>query len=281
MYYKFLLIGILALFLNSCDASAGLFNKPKFKSGNGVKSVVNIDGRTYRLYKPSYLPSEKVPVLLALHGAYGNASFIEQHLGINALADKYGFMIAYPNGTEGVTMLMKNKRMWNAGNCCGVASRRNIDDVGFLTRIINDLVYNHSADPKRVFISGHSNGSMMSYRFICERPEMVTAMIGIAGPLTLNRCRNARGLKILHIHGAKDKFVPSYGGLSKKAKTGLYYKSIYENRKILEQSGANVEIKELPNTGHHLHEINQGARNNYSASLAEIIMDFIKNKQKQ
>lgn len=276
IYKKFILI-LLAFVIASCNENTGYVNKNSYSQGN--TSIENIGDRTYRLYKPSSLPSGNAPVLLALHGAYGNAKFIEDNLELNKYADKYGFIIAYPNGTEGITFLMKGKRFWNSGNCCGVANRRNVDDVLFLERVINDLVKHHNVDSKRVYLTGHSNGSMMSYRFVCEKPDMVAAMVGMAGPLTMNRCRNAQGVKILHIHGARDEFVPSSGGLSGKTRNKLKYKSIYQNRKELEQSGANVEVKELANTGHHLQDLKQGTKNNYSVPLAEMILKFVKDKR--
>ncbi len=62
------------------------------------------------------------------------------------------------NGTGRTT----NMLTWNSGNCCAYAMRKNIDDVGFTRKLIETLVATNNVDPKRVFVTGISNGGMMS-----------------------------------------------------------------------------------------------------------------------
>ena len=67
------------------------------------------------------------PLVVVLHGAGGTASDVRAHLGWDALADREGMMIAYPDGLD---------RTWNAGACCGPARDRGVDDVAFLDALV-------------------------------------------------------------------------------------------------------------------------------------------------
>lgn len=201
-----LILGFFLIFFPLAgNALSGL--EAKKQPISNISPLINLDGRGYRLYAPSNLP-EKVPLLLALHGGFGNSEYFQNALKIDRIANRYGFIVAYPNGTEGRIWLMKNKRMWNSGHCCGIAARENIDDVGFLANVITDITANYPIDTKRVYITGHSNGAMMAYRFVCERPDMVAAMVGISGQFTADSCKNAKNVEILHIHGDSNVHVP-------------------------------------------------------------------------
>jgi len=276
---------IISLFLSSCggaNATNGRNSPAADVSASFVSASIKaeINGRPYSLYVPRQLPQGKAPLLLALHGAYGNADFIEEHLKMNPVADRKGFIVAYPNGTLGPLLAAKDRRFWNAGECCGVAKRRNVDDVKYLADMINDIASRYPIDRSRVYITGHSNGAMMSYRFVCERPDLVAGMVGIAGQLVTTNCRSARNVSVLQIHGQNDDFVPSQGGVAKKNRWGPKYRSAAETRQALERSGAKVDTELLPGTGHEITEINSAVSVRYRESLAERIANYLLNKHK-
>ena len=54
------------------------------------------------------------------------------------------------------------------GNCCGKAEEKKVDDVGFINALIEELEANYAIDPRRIYVTGMSNGAMMSYRLACE-----------------------------------------------------------------------------------------------------------------
>ena len=78
--------------------------------------------RTYLLYRPASLSQQvPAPLVVVLHGGYGSGSQAERSYHWDALADRQGFVVAYPDGIG---------RSWNAGGiCCGPALRDNVDDV--------------------------------------------------------------------------------------------------------------------------------------------------------
>src|SRR4030042_1046173 len=90
--------------------------------------------RSYLLYVPAAVDwSKPVPLVFVLHGGTGNAESAVRMSGFHAVADRHGFLVAYPNGTNrlGDDILLT----WNGGACCGYASDHDVDDVGFLRAV--------------------------------------------------------------------------------------------------------------------------------------------------
>lgn len=161
--------------------------------------------RTYHVYRPSSLPQgQRAPLVVMLHGGYGSGAQAEEKYGWDQLAERERFVVAYPDGV---------RRSWNAGMCCGAARKRNIDDVGFITAMVNELERAQNADPKRVYVTGMSNGAMMAYRLACEAPFPIAAIGSVAGTLDMPSCAHPQHTKILEIHGATDEHVPLQGGV--------------------------------------------------------------------
>ncbi|MCE3231889.1 MAG: phospholipase/Carboxylesterase [Rickettsiaceae bacterium] len=271
----FIIVAILSLCFNtSCLADKG----KKAVSNNNSSTVYN--GRSYKLHIPNSLQNEKAPLLIALHGGLGNAEFIENALGMNQVADKKGFAVAYLNGTEGRLRMMKDKRTWNAGDCCGIAVKENIDDVSYIAGFINEIAKRYPVDTNRIYLMGHSNGAMMSYRFACEKPNMIAAMVSISGTLATNNCRNLDGLPILEIHGEQDTNVPVAGGVGDKSITKVNYRSVEQTGQGVKQAGASFNAKIIPGGGHAVADLNQAVRANYGISLAEMVANFFEGKSK-
>lgn len=157
--------------------------------------------RSYRLYEPAKMPAS-APLVVVLHGYSGSARQVERDYGWDRLADSGGFVVAYPDGLD---------RAWNVDGetCCGRPGREGVDDVGFITAAVADIARNVGTDPARVFVTGMSNGGIMSYTLACNTD--IFAAIGPVAGTQLNRCRAPRPTSILHIHGTADRLVP-YGG---------------------------------------------------------------------
>jgi len=175
-------------------------------------SLTTPDGsqRTYRVYQPS-AGSTRMPLLVALHGGTGSGAQFEANSGFDELAEANGFVVVYPDGTG---IGIGNGRVWNGGGCCGRAQqdRLNVDDVGFISNLIDRIVATYPIDPDRVFVTGHSNGAILAYRLLCELADRVSGAAFQAGTLEVDGCNPARPVSILHIHGAADTNLPINGG---------------------------------------------------------------------
>src|SRR5579863_10672676 len=130
-------------------AAVLLSSDPKMLSPGDHLRPLEFDGRTrtYLVHVPAkYDPSRPTPVVLAVHGGGTNAKTMVRFCGMNETADREGFLVVYPNGTGRNPNLLT----WNAGNCCAYAMRENVDDVGFVRALLNELPRAANVDSKRV-----------------------------------------------------------------------------------------------------------------------------------
>jgi len=122
-------------------------------------------------------------------------------------ADASNFLVVYPNGRKFLT------QTWNAGTCCGNSVTFNVDDVGFIVKMIDSLKANYNIDTTRIYLTGASNGGMMAYRLAYERADLFAAVALVATTMVVTSpCIPSRPVPILHIHSMPDTRVPYYGG---------------------------------------------------------------------
>lgn len=183
---------------------------------NRTVTLDSKDGpRTALVHRPSGLANNS-PLVVVLHGAYGTAERTKASLGWDALADRDGFAVAYPNGYQ---------KTWNAGFCCGLANSRKVDDVGYLHRLVQYLIAHDGVDPRRVYAVGMSNGAMMAYQWACARPDDLAGIGPVAGALVTN-CQPAPEMTVVAIHGTADRSVPINGGVGPRSVSHYNYPSL-------------------------------------------------------
>jgi len=229
-------------------------------------------GRDMILYVPSRLPPPgQRGMVVALHGGGGNAQFVKDHLKMDGVAEKYGFIVAYLNGTDASARLPDKMKAWNAGNgCCGEPYKNKVDDVGYITGAVHFLVRKYGVNPHRIYGIGHSNGAMMTERLMCET-GLYQSAISLAGSLMeeMDFCPAARGKTILAIHGMEDANVPPDGGKGSKGVTNIAYKSEANSQSMFEHSGGKYMIVWLQGTDHSLEHIAATIQKTEGISLAE------------
>ncbi|MGJ0515201.1 MAG: extracellular catalytic domain type 1 short-chain-length polyhydroxyalkanoate depolymerase [Methylomicrobium sp.] len=165
--------------------------------------------RSYWAHVPPRSVAVPYPVVISLHGGGGNARQHRQASGMDAAADRDGYIPVYPNGSG---RLAERLLTWNAGNCCGYAQKQDVDDVGFISALIDDLKRRANIDTRRIYVSGHSNGGMMAHRLGEALPERIAAIASVAGAYVPSM-RNGRSLPVLHIHSVDDPRALYHGGL--------------------------------------------------------------------
>jgi len=242
--------------------------------------ALNYGGRALYVHLPSALPPKGSRALvIVLHGGLGNADRIvaqrsESGLNLDAVADKYGFVVAYLNGTPVTRMLSGDMKGWNAGECCGRSSGSNVDDVGYIRGAIRVLAGSYGIDPGRVYGVGHSNGAMMLLRLMCET-ELFAAALPISGVLEIEArsCPAARGKGILAIRGADDGNVPMDGGTG-KGFSRTNFRSQEYTRQVFVDSGARYSLLVLPGAEHKLETIERALERTEGLGLAEKAVEF-------
>src|SRR5690606_11668886 len=150
------------------------------------------------------------PLVIGLHGTGGSASQFERDYDFSLKAELERFIVVYPNGVSSNGQF--GLRTWNAGTCCDYAARKKIDDVKFISSLIDKLVNEYRIDPNRVYVTGMSNGGMMCYRLAAEIPDKIAAIAPVSGTMVYTpTSEQKRSVPLLHLHSRLDKIVPSDG----------------------------------------------------------------------
>ncbi len=190
-------------------------SKPKIPELEGQYSRhwLSHDGidRSFSVYRPKSLRAG-APLLFVLHGSNGSGEAIRQKTGaeFDTLADQYGMLVVYPDGYE---------RHWNDCRASAdyLANTQNIDDVGFIGAIIDQLDDGASIDRRKVFATGMSNGGQMVYRLALEAPQLFAGFSAIAANLpvddNLDCSKSGQAVSIAVFNGTADRLNPYEGGL--------------------------------------------------------------------
>jgi len=167
--------------------------------------------RPARVVLPSdYQPAIPVPLVLLLHG-YGVPGDIQDaYLGFSAVAARAGFLTIIPDGTVDAT----GQRFWNADPawCCNFAHAP-VDDVAYLTGLIDEAKTLWTIDATRIYVFGHSNGGFMAHRLACVEADRFAAIASLAGslPIAVSDCDPSSATSVLQIHGTSDAVI-AYAG---------------------------------------------------------------------
>ena len=173
--------------------------------------------RAYMVHVPtSYNPASPMPVVLAFHGGGGSMKLqAGDHYGLVKKAESAGFIAVFPNGYSRLRSGLL--ATWNAGNCCGGARDRQVDDVGFVRAVLAQVQARYNVDRQRIFATGMSNGGMLSHRLACEMADTLRAIAAVAGTDGTLTCKPVRPISVLQIHALDDTHVLFKGGAGEDA----------------------------------------------------------------
>lgn len=240
-------LGIKVLFLITA-----FFHLPYYQKG---QIIVDEMERSYLFDIPSD-GTGKTPLLIVLHGGFGSGEQAQGSYKLSPIAHQNGYAVVYPDGVDRKGRLL-NIRTWNAGGCCGYAAKNEVDDVKFISKLIDKLVAEQGIDPNKVFVTGMSNGAMMAYRLACEIPEKIRAIAPVAGTiLPVKACDSA--VPIIHFHSKQDMNVPIEGGKG-KGPSGFAFPSLEEVIATWEAINQCEEREIIQNNGFTLYQWNKGA----------------------
>lgn len=196
------LLGIfcLGVFVVSANAALPGSSVEIIQSGGRERTFVLHVGKTVE-------PGQPVPLVIVLHGSGGNGGGMERATQFDKIADKEGFIAAFPSGIG---------KHWNDGRR---AQRfdvvKDVDDVQFLRDLVADVEKSHDVDSRRIYCTGFSNGGFMSNRAGVEASDLFAAIAPVSGTLSIayaDRITPKDPLSVLIIHGTKDGVVPYEGG---------------------------------------------------------------------
>jgi polyhydroxybutyrate depolymerase len=173
--------------------------------------------RHYLLHiPPSYDGRAAVPVVLMFHGAGGKGGGALRETGWGEKADRAGFLAVFPDGVppdpSSRASFSRNPQLWNDGSGRRMISRQNVDDVGFVRALLDDLHAHFTVDPRRVYVTGFSNGASMVFRLGAELADRVAAIAPVSGQSWVADPRPARPISVIMFAGTADPLNPLHGG---------------------------------------------------------------------
>ncbi|MCK1547294.1 prolyl oligopeptidase family serine peptidase [Bradyrhizobium sp. 147] len=167
---------------------------------NGVK-------RSYTALLPAKKPA---PLVVVLHGKTQRGADMVARTAWPQLARREGLAVVFPDGL--------NHAWADARTKAGPALRgppEGTDDVAFIAKLVEKLVADGTADAKRVYVTGISNGGAMAMTLACARADLFAAAASVIMNLTDEAaitCHPSRPLPILIMNGTADPLVPYEGG---------------------------------------------------------------------
>jgi polyhydroxybutyrate depolymerase len=203
-----------------CDGSSYLIKIVLLLSLSLLFSDAEAGNRRHKLkyqdltrYYFVHIPPQKqtnYALVINLHGGGSQGRGQEEFSDMDKTADKYGFYVVYPNGSG---KLRDRMLTWNAGSCCGYSQEHDIDDVGFIAEVLDAVIKQYPIDSQRVYVTGMSNGAMMTYYLAEKLPERIAAIAPVAGGLMPDTSKPLKPMPIMHFHSIDDPRALYKGGL--------------------------------------------------------------------
>jgi polyhydroxybutyrate depolymerase len=164
--------------------------------------------RSYLLHVPPALPAGQVPLVLVFHGGGGNGLGTERLTRFSELADRERLLVAYPEGID---------RNWYDGRefTGSRAHRERIDDVAFVTAMLDAVARTHAVDPRRIYATGISNGAVFSHYLAAHLAPRIAAIAPVVGGVADPPdawLHPAQAVSVLILQGTTDPLVPYRGG---------------------------------------------------------------------
>ena len=209
IYFRYINLSLALIFSTSCDNEESRIddteneNSSEFIGLNNISTTHDNLNRSYQIYVPAtYSVTEPIPLVFNLHGGASTATGYLNSIGdMRPIADTANFIIIYPQATTDSS----GNPTWHLG---GENSKStSVDDVGFVSHIIDEVSSIYSVDLERVYVTGFSNGGYLAYEIACLLSNRIAGIGSVAGHMfidTYNYCDPYHPTPLINIHGTED-----------------------------------------------------------------------------
>ncbi len=174
--------------------------------------------RHYYVHNIEAAAAAPAPLVVSLHGYRGKEQALAERdnlaeiawQSLNRVADREEFIVAYPHAWLGRWSLFEGLEN------VALEDGRPVDDVGFVFGMIARLVEEGLADPERVYLTGFSDGAIMSYKLLCLAETPFAAAAPGGGAMYQphrDACAATAPTPLLVIAGTNDRILPWDGWL--------------------------------------------------------------------
>jgi polyhydroxybutyrate depolymerase len=171
--------------------------------------TIDIGGVT-RTYLAQFPETKSAPLVIVLHGNTQTGADMRTRTSWSLVASRERFGVIYPDGLN---------RAWADlrpdSRRAGRPPPAGTDDVAFIVKLIEKHVADGTIDPKRVYITGLSNGGAMTMTLTCARADLFAAAASVIMNLTeesAGACHPSRPVPMLMMNGTADPLIPFEGG---------------------------------------------------------------------
>ena len=183
-----------------------LFNAMVFSS-ELVEKQLPVKGltRSYAVNQVQNDTKTLKPLILALHGGgsrWDKFAYKTTQSNLLNAANNHKAIIIFPQGV---------KNHWNDGR---KHLKNGIDDVAFISFLIDYSINNYGVDKNKIYVVGFSNGGFMSIRLAIELSDKITAIAAVSAQLSeaIQHKKMTGNVSFLLINGTQDPIVPYMGG---------------------------------------------------------------------
>ena len=156
--------------------------------------------RQYKLWIPAaHDPQRPSPLLMMLHGCTQHAEDLAAISGMNAVADREGFLLVYPEQSRRANFL----KCWNWFEATHQA--RGVGEPAILASIVADVRKSHDIDGNRIYVAGVSAGGAMAVVLGATYPDLFSA-IGVSAGVEFKAATSRSSAFGLLRHGGPDPF---------------------------------------------------------------------------
>lgn len=271
---------LLAMATAGCDLVKG-------SDGSTEELSIAVDDtlRQARLYVPDGIaPGQPVHLLIALHGSGDNGANFQAGAELQSKIPE-DMVVAYPTAAKG---------NWAEGCNCNIADRLQINDLGFIEALIEEVADRYSVAPQRTYALGYSQGGLFAYRLGCAMSDKISSVVAISAPMSEPlswACRTDHPTSVMAIHGRRDNVLPWAGtdngalSLLSAPETALFWKekrscgdSITSRHRSGTATVVGTEWNDCEEGSKvHLYEMTDGVHAWYTDSpdVREFVFDFL------
>ena len=152
------------------------------RSENGATSpwLLLPPERNYRLYVPAHARDRQaLPLVVMIHGCKETADEFAQGTRMNAIADREGFAVLYPDQASFANM----RRCWNWFEPNTAAG---FGECAIILEMIREAFKRTSIDSQRVYVAGMSSGAALAGLLGYHHPDVFAAVAVQSGLPPMN-----------------------------------------------------------------------------------------------
>jgi polyhydroxybutyrate depolymerase len=183
------------------------------KTGLTINETLLVNGMVRKALvhlPPYYTVEDKRPLVVVLHGARLSGWIAEAATGFDKIANQENFIVTYPDALH---------QQWDDGRSPTDTPSYGVDDVGFISQLIDYIDWKYHIKKDEVYVVGFSSGGMLTQKFGLEQTEKVTAIAEVAASLPIPQMelqkKPSRPLSVLMINGTNDPAFPWAGGMTR------------------------------------------------------------------